>query len=421
MQIRWMKFLLFAALLAAGMLAIAPWCLRQTPSKLADFWRSQILEADEVDALRWMPELTRLGDPGTRVLAELIGSQHAAMSAKAQSLLAAEVDRWLELDSGPAAERLDVLVAALAERIDTFGPIGRQFAEELVERLLRGDTAGHRLVSDTALPACQRILEAAAEDHRNSRQVRRGPSAEEVEAVLAPYPIVEPAPVKLAAPSAKAPAIEPETAVETTPAPLAEANASERVEVLSPDAEIEAMREPAPLDLEPDPLQELPELPNLRHPRGGVRRTQLTQPSDNPLRPLAPEETRIINWIRELKSPDPRVAQQAERRLTESGFGDRELALARRLVLRDPSEREKLAEELPRVPGIDAKIWLLWLARDERAEVRRAAIGVMATINDPELAREIQEIARRDPDRRVQEQGERIKAMRSAIDGTMRR
>ena len=41
------------------------------------------------------------------------------------------------------------------------------------------------------------------------------------------------------------------------------------------------------------------------------------------------------------------------------------------------------------MPGIDAHVWLVWLSRDENADVRLAALTVMATTSDPNVLRRI--------------------------------
>jgi hypothetical protein len=168
------------------------------------------------------------------------------------------------------------------------------------------------------------------------------------------------------------------------------------------------------LDLETDPLREMPEMPSTRT-HAEFRPTRLEQPIETkPARAgggslhADDEDARIAAWMHQLHSSDKTIVRHAEAHLVEAGFAPAHLELARNLTSPDPAVREQLAEILPQVPGIDAKAWLVWLSRDPRADVRLAAISVMATINDPMMLKRIREMARNDPDRRIQEQGQRL-------------
>jgi HEAT repeat protein len=116
--------------------------------------------------------------------------------------------------------------------------------------------------------------------------------------------------------------------------------------------------------------------------------------------------------MHQLHDADENVVRRAESQLDRRGFDTAQLELARQLTDADPREREQLAELLPRVPGIDAKTWLLWLSRDEDADVRLAALTVMATTGDPQVLKRIELISRNDADPRIQRQGERLSKLR---------
>jgi HEAT repeat protein len=97
--------------------------------------------------------------------------------------------------------------------------------------------------------------------------------------------------------------------------------------------------------------------------------------------------------------------------------------LARKLFDPNPEVRKALARALPRLQSVDAGPWLLRLSRDEDAEVRLAAITLMATTGDPSLLGQVEAAARQDPDPRIQEQAERIAQQRemSETRGGMKR
>ena len=113
-----------------------------------------------------------------------------------------------------------------------------------------------------------------------------------------------------------------------------------------------------------------------------------------------------------LHSGDLALRARAEEELERQGFDALHLELARQLTDPDPRVRRELAESLPAMPGIDAHVWLVWLSRDEHADVRLAAMTVMATSSDPNVLRRIEQMARSDADPRVQRQGERLLGLR---------
>ncbi len=105
---------------------------------------------------------------------------------------------------------------------------------------------------------------------------------------------------------------------------------------------------------------------------------------------------------------DPRSAVDARRKLTESGFTPQQIEIGMHLTAPDPGERRRWTEVLPRLSGIEAKPWLLWLSRDPDAQVRLAAVSLMATTNDVQMLSRVRELARDDEDDRVRETAQRI-------------
>jgi hypothetical protein len=72
---------------------------------------------------------------------------------------------------------------------------------------------------------------------------------------------------------------------------------------------------------------------------------------------------------------------------------------------------------LPELHSIDAMPWLLRLTQDENAEVRLAALTLLATTGDPTMLSRVQEIARQDRDPAVQRTIERVAGRRPAGEG----
>jgi hypothetical protein len=386
------------------------------PTALANFWRNQILQAQEQDVPHLLPEFLNLGDAGIGVLVELVGSPKASVSRPARKFLSDQTDIWLRLPKAEAQVHIATLAKALARHVESFGPSGRDYAEGLVKRMLIAKSGGVPLLSGSALPDCELVLQIIAEDHRRKwaeRTARWDPDR-------GLPPVNENDPVETAPPVATARAPRGSDSAgssnaDVTMRPLAEANKAESIRLPSP----KPAQDNAPdlLDLDTDSMRELPGMPTVRTPTK-VRATRLEQPQA--MQPVSvargrqgiTEEARISAWMQQLHDADPQIVHHAETHLTEVGFTKLHLELARQLTSQDPMVREQLAEALPRVPGIDAKTWLVWLSRDQRAEVRAAALSVMATINDPVLLKRIEEMARLDPDDRVRQQLHRLQAAR---------
>ena len=112
--------------------------------------------------------------------------------------------------------------------------------------------------------------------------------------------------------------------------------------------------------------------------------------------------------MRLLGAEDPATASRARAELMRRGFQAAHLELARRLFDPEPETRIRLAHSLPGLQGVDGIRWLLWLARDADAEVRRVAITLLATTGDPKLLEQVERMAREDPDPRIRRQALRL-------------
>ncbi len=107
-------------------------------------------------------------------------------------------------------------------------------------------------------------------------------------------------------------------------------------------------------------------------------------------------------------------AQTARSELQRRGFGPVELALAEKMVDPDPQARKQLARLLPQMTSIEPHRWLLWLCRDDDAEVRLTAISLLATCGNPAVLAEVEQLAAADADPRVRRCGEQVSARRAA-------
>jgi hypothetical protein len=134
-------------------------------------------------------------------------------------------------------------------------------------------------------------------------------------------------------------------------------------------------------------------------------------------RPAAVPDGRLerlpaIEVMRLLHDAAPETVAAAEAALYDRGLTATQVRLARQLTDPDPSVRSRLIDLLPELPGCDSRPWLYWLSTDDHADVRLAALTVMATSGDPDLLRRVEAVARRDRDPRIAALAERVRESR---------
>jgi hypothetical protein len=100
---------------------------------------------------------------------------------------------------------------------------------------------------------------------------------------------------------------------------------------------------------------------------------------------------------------DGRENDPVRAELVRRGFTSAEIEIGRRLSSDDSDERRRYAKLLPTISGIDLRPWLLHLADDEDEEVRRTAVAVMGTMNDPSFLVRLREMALDDDDEEVRQ------------------
>jgi hypothetical protein len=100
-------------------------------------------------------------------------------------------------------------------------------------------------------------------------------------------------------------------------------------------------------------------------------------------------------------------AQAAAAELAERGFSPRQIEVGKHLLSHDAEERLRWAEVLPGIRGVDARFWLLRLSRDTNVQVRRSAIGLLATDRDPEVIRRLRQVAVEETEPEIRDQAGR--------------
>jgi hypothetical protein len=117
-------------------------------------------------------------------------------------------------------------------------------------------------------------------------------------------------------------------------------------------------------------------------------------------------ELDAIELFAQLNESGP-VAAASRAELDARGFSPRQVEVGQHLTSHNAAERLQWAEWLPGIRGIDARFWLLRLSHDPNAQVRRAAVGLLATDRDPEVLRRLQRVVVDETDDRIRDQASR--------------
>lgn len=127
--------------------------------------------------------------------------------------------------------------------------------------------------------------------------------------------------------------------------------------------------------------------------------------------PTVDTRTLLARWL----DAEPEAAALIEAELAERGLHSMPRDLVRQFLSDVVDERVKLVQKLIVRPRLDAKPWLTLLADDASAEVRLAAVSVMATSNDPELIDKAWQVALHDRDPRVAGLTARLRDRRASL------
>jgi hypothetical protein len=110
-----------------------------------------------------------------------------------------------------------------------------------------------------------------------------------------------------------------------------------------------------------------------------------------------------LELIRSLDAHNPELTNQVEAVLQRRGFRKIDLALAHQLACPDVATRRQLVESVGRLPA-GAGRWLIWLSHDPDSVVRKAAVSLMVTAQDPSVQRRLLTMENAEADDEVREQ-----------------
>jgi hypothetical protein len=354
------------------------------------------------------------GEPGIAVVVEGLNSPKESLRREVRLGLDDELDRWLRLPRKEAGQRLGWLASALAAEAEWRDPSSRSFAADLAMRLLLWPADGGTIDRSRLVAQCEQVLRAVRPPGdgrwRREQELARASRAS-ADRLNSPLPVTTHETLPSA--SLQAPALPPlfaddrtaESSAVAVPRTLEPEKSATR---LAPADRVErpAMRNPLrasanePARADEAPADEAGWAPAAgeTEPKGSVETASALEEIEGLQRQNS------LELFAQLKSGD---AEAAEAELTRRGYTYRQIEVGKHLASKDPEERRRWTEALPGMRGINTKDWLLLLSRDENAEVRRAAVTLMATSQDPEMLARVEEVARIDPDSAIRQQAAR--------------
>lgn len=400
------------ALVLSLAIALSGWFYYSQAHWTARYWQARLAECADDE----LPAVVRLiagrDAEGLGVLVGALSSPRPSVRREVRLGLDEEVSRWARLPQAEASLRLGWLTAALAAQVEQLDADSRAFAADLATRILLWPTDGGAVDRSRLVAECEQVLRACrvAGDWRRGNDLAQASRAA-AERWRSPLPVAR----HEALPSAslEAPALPPLAGVDAG-RQTASWQAPRR---LLPDANAAS--------LSPDKRKPTPKRNPLRtaayqtpHTAGEANRADYSQPLDGTgdadfATPRAAADMDQMSrrdpleLFAELTSNQVGAAAAAEAELTRRGFAHRQIEVGKHLTSDDAEERRRWAEALPGMRGIDVKYWLLVLSRDPSTEVRRVAVTLMATSQDPQMLARVEEVASSDADAALREQAAR--------------
>ena len=156
------KPLLLVLALAAGLVTLVVGLSGQYARLMAEHWRKQLLTASDQQAPLLVGRVATLGQPGTPVLVEALGSRHESVARAAKWTLLEQLSRWEALSGRARSPKLATLADALARYVGQFGPTARRDAADLAVRILRVPLDPKTVDPGRLIGSCEKVLRATA-------------------------------------------------------------------------------------------------------------------------------------------------------------------------------------------------------------------------------------------------------------------
>jgi hypothetical protein len=410
--LRTVRTLFVLALVAAAGSLGGYWYGQRT--SLAERWHYRLAITPDDNIPERLTELVGLGESAISPLVLSMDLPRENVAPQVRKVLQEQVTAWRKLPRQDADRRVAQLAAKLSENVEHFGPEARITAAELVVEILRWNEEGDVKDRMSLLASCDRVLQvcapqgsAVAEKLRvqgsDSAKRKRGLDIDAHFAGISmlPQKVVLPGgglgieSARLEGPALSDPAspTQPTTKDEFEPQRLANDHKAQ------------------PMHVNENPLRPASSADNnaadASNPEGDDRTARANRSGANRFASLLHNQN-VVELCSMLHAEEPQILEGAVAELKRRGLSPRHVELGKRLTDPDPAQRRHWAELLPRMAGIDAKPWLMWLSHDQDADVRLAVVTLMATSGDPDMQSRVSQMGRDDEDPRIQTQAARF-------------
>lgn len=389
-------------LLAGG---LAMWLYGVQQRWTSRYWQKRLETASDEEAPAVVKQIAAEGDQGISVLVFGLRSPRETVRRESRLALDEELNRWARLPRAKASAKLGILAASLADEAEGFDATSRVFAADLVSRILLWPTDESVLQRSQLVADCERALRLGPldADQQAERWERRHEAAlsAQIAADLRPSPLPVVGRSDLPLAKLTPPELPPMlTSLDDRGAQqtlLASAAAPHR---LSPSQSVARRLAASAATMHADVNQAAYLADAAQQDSSSSAEEEANSASAAELRER--DAIQLFAMLSHTGGP------AAEAELTRRGFSPREIEAGKHLASDNPDERRRWTEALPGMRGIDAKSWLLWLSRDPDAAVRRAAVTLMATSQDLQMLRRVEQVSREDADPATRDQAARI-------------
>ena len=438
---------IFLLVLAAAAVAGAVFAARPLGDwLLVRHYRQRISVVEGAEARVLMRQAADLGEPGIKVLVDGLGSANESVAHAAGEVIRDRMEDWKSLRTRYSSPLLARLALELSAAVEQFDGSARAEAARIAEEILKRRLDRYAVDRCQVISACRQVIRLA------EATAQPGPSPGNANVDLAaedqalPDAAARENSAITSVPIAQLAAL-PGGGLPQTSQPFIEGGRlDEQMHKLThrfdprdlgqPLADGQSPTEKTPGD-EPrwfnaprvaQPLDTDRGAARLSGPSGGAmslpdedtnnrtrddgsgQRVSSDTPKSDQAGKQQPCDMQTVDLLRQLN--DDATAAAARNELRLRGFKDHHFRVAAKLFDPDPAVRTRLARELLSVPGLNPHPWLLLLARDANSDVRLTAISLLATAADPAILAEVEKLAGRDPDRRIQQQAQRISGRR---------
>jgi hypothetical protein len=382
---------------------------------LAQRWHYRLAITPDAEIADRLAEM--VGQPDGAIEALVLGMEmpRENVALQVRKTLGEQMTAWRKLPPADAGRRMSQLATALSQNVERFGPDAKAVAAELVTEILRWNEEGETSERMNLLAACDRVLQVCAppgspvaeklraEEADSARKNHgldieahfAGISLQPQKAAILPGGGLKVDPARSEDAESLDPTMQAKTKDATEPKRLAGNHAAQPL----PAGE-NTMRTASAID-------NTTSADEAAGSEGGDRMARGTRSAANRFASLLHNQS-VVELCSMLHAEEPQILDGAASELKRRGVSPRHVELGKRLTDPDPKERRRWAELLPRMAGIDAKPWLLWLSHDQDSDVRLAVVTLMATSGDPDMLSRVSQMGRDDEDPRIQDQAARF-------------